>query len=260
MGLDWWTFTAQIVNLFVLIWLLKRFLYRPILEAIDKRQAEINAQVKSAQQAKEEAEKEKAEWEAERAQFDSMRQKRLNALAQEEQDLRKQATLDIRKVEREKRSELQQSLNIEMETLQDEIRTLVGKQFLTLSQKVFRELTEDAPMDAVVKTIQNKIRTLSKKQKFEIEKSLSKQNIISISTSIALSKNQQKSLLQILKKTWAISTKTRFVWETNSDLILGIEIRIGNSLLEWNLKNYLDELTTNIHSVTETLILSEKDG
>ena len=38
MGFDLVTFIAQIVNLFVLVWLLKRFLYRPILEVIEKRQ------------------------------------------------------------------------------------------------------------------------------------------------------------------------------------------------------------------------------
>ena len=38
MGFDLVTFVAQIVNLFVLVWLLKRFLYRPILEVIEKRQ------------------------------------------------------------------------------------------------------------------------------------------------------------------------------------------------------------------------------
>ena len=96
MGLDGVTFVAQIVNLFVLIWLLKRFLYHPILNVIDKRQAEINAAVQSAQEAKAQADKEKAEWEKEKAHFDDMRQKRLNDLALEEQNLYKQANQECR--------------------------------------------------------------------------------------------------------------------------------------------------------------------
>ena len=41
MDIDKITFVAQIVNLIVLIWLLKRFLYKPIIQAVDKRQSAI---------------------------------------------------------------------------------------------------------------------------------------------------------------------------------------------------------------------------
>ncbi len=41
MSIDWITVAAQIINFLVLIWLLKRFLYRPILEGIDAREKEI---------------------------------------------------------------------------------------------------------------------------------------------------------------------------------------------------------------------------
>ena len=34
---DWFTIAAQLVNFLVLVWLLKRFLYKPILKAIDER-------------------------------------------------------------------------------------------------------------------------------------------------------------------------------------------------------------------------------
>ena len=41
MSIDWITVGAQIVNCLVLIWLLKRFLYRPILDGVDAREKEI---------------------------------------------------------------------------------------------------------------------------------------------------------------------------------------------------------------------------
>ena len=41
MSIDWITVIAQIANFLVLVWLLKRFLYRPILDGIDAREAEI---------------------------------------------------------------------------------------------------------------------------------------------------------------------------------------------------------------------------
>lgn len=56
MSIDWITVAAQIANFLVLVWLLKRFLYRPILDGIDAREAEISDRMKQAVLAKEKAE------------------------------------------------------------------------------------------------------------------------------------------------------------------------------------------------------------
>ena len=41
MLIDWFTVVAEIVNFLILLWLLKRFLYKPVLNAMDKREATI---------------------------------------------------------------------------------------------------------------------------------------------------------------------------------------------------------------------------
>lgn len=56
MSIDWITVAAQIANFLVLVWLLKRFLYRPILDGIDAREAEIAARMDRAVVAKAKAE------------------------------------------------------------------------------------------------------------------------------------------------------------------------------------------------------------
>jgi len=48
MSVDWVTVAAQIGNFLVLVWLLKRFLYKPILNGIDAREAEIATQMGEA--------------------------------------------------------------------------------------------------------------------------------------------------------------------------------------------------------------------
>ena len=55
MSIDWVTVAAQAVNFLVLVWLLKRFLYRPILDGIDARERDIEARVTAAATAKAEA-------------------------------------------------------------------------------------------------------------------------------------------------------------------------------------------------------------
>ena len=48
MLIDWFTVGAQAINFLVLVWLLKRFLYRPVLAAIDAREKKVTAKLVDA--------------------------------------------------------------------------------------------------------------------------------------------------------------------------------------------------------------------
>lgn len=80
MSVDWITVLAQIANFLVLVWLLKRFLYRPILDGIDAREAEIARRMQEAHLAQDKAEA------AERAHLEQVQR-----LTAEQADTRKAA-------------------------------------------------------------------------------------------------------------------------------------------------------------------------
>ena len=56
MGFDWWTYALQAANFAVLVWLLHRFLYRPVLKIIAARKAEIDQLYQESASAKSAAE------------------------------------------------------------------------------------------------------------------------------------------------------------------------------------------------------------
>ena len=62
-GIVPWTFVAQICNLFIQMYLIKRFLFKPINEMLEKRGAMADAQITDAQKVKEEADAMKQEYE-----------------------------------------------------------------------------------------------------------------------------------------------------------------------------------------------------
>jgi F-type H+-transporting ATPase subunit b len=73
MLIDWFTVGAQIVNFLILVWLLKHFLYKPILDAIDAREKKIAAELADADTKRTEAEKERADFENKNKTFDQQR-------------------------------------------------------------------------------------------------------------------------------------------------------------------------------------------
>ncbi len=48
MQINWFTVVAQIINFLVLVWLMKKYLYKPILDAVDEREKKIAAELKDA--------------------------------------------------------------------------------------------------------------------------------------------------------------------------------------------------------------------
>ena len=62
-GIVPWTFVAQICNLFIQAYLIKRFLFKPVNQLLEKRRAMADAEIQQAVQAKEEAAAMKAEYE-----------------------------------------------------------------------------------------------------------------------------------------------------------------------------------------------------
>lgn len=75
MQIDATTFVLELINFAILVWILHRFLYRPILGAIDRRRSAIEASIEEAHNTREQAEKLRQAyedrftgWEQERAQ------------------------------------------------------------------------------------------------------------------------------------------------------------------------------------------------
>ncbi|MGD0134889.1 MAG: F0F1 ATP synthase subunit B, partial [Bryobacteraceae bacterium] len=73
MLIDWFTVGAQALNFLILVWLMKRFLYKPILNAIDEREKRIATELASADAKKAEAQKEHDEFQHKNTEFDQQR-------------------------------------------------------------------------------------------------------------------------------------------------------------------------------------------
>ncbi|OWY13736.1 hypothetical protein DEM26_03715 [Thioclava sp. NG1] len=98
MTLDWWTLGLQTLNAAVLIWLLSRVLWRPIVSAIQARQAEADKQLSDASEAARKADEAKARAEAALDQVGT-RKSEILAQAQTEAEAARKALLDHARAE-----------------------------------------------------------------------------------------------------------------------------------------------------------------
>lgn len=257
MGINWVTFFAQIVNLFVLVWLLKKFLYRPILNAVDKRQIEIMGRVQKARQEQKSAEEEHQKLLQKQADFDAQRQKLYDDTTKEVEIFKARQMAEIEIEKQKLREKMQHDLIRENETVQLEIRNLLADNFITLSRKILSELSASTPLYQTIDLFKKKVSALSKNQKEKIKKFYLKQNNIRIISSDDLSDEIKEKLTIFLKEELNFKENLTVLFEKDVSLILGIEMIIGDISLEWNLKNYLDEYHANLNKSFSTIITNE---
>ena len=105
MQIDWSTFLLEVVNFLVLIWILKRFLYQPVLAVIARRRAAIEAALGEARDGQRRAEALRAQYEGRLADWERERQGARAALERELEGERARALASLREAidqEREK--------------------------------------------------------------------------------------------------------------------------------------------------------------
>lgn len=98
MQFDWTTFALEGLNFLVLMWILTRFLYRPVLNVLDARQKAVADQVSAAQHTHAEAEAIKARYEARLSEWQHEREQARQAL---ERELSGERTARLRKITEE---------------------------------------------------------------------------------------------------------------------------------------------------------------
>src|SRR5450755_3028897 len=119
---DWFTIVAQALNFLILVWLMKRFLYKPVLNAIDEREKRISTELANADAKKAEAQKEHDEFQRKNTEFDHQRAALLAKATGEAQAERQRLLDEARKAAVDLSSKRQDALRTEEQTLHQAIR------------------------------------------------------------------------------------------------------------------------------------------
>lgn len=139
-----WTFIAQICNLFLQMFLIKKFLFKPIREVLEKRKAKAEADLLDAKKASEEAQAMKAEYEQN---MQEAREKANSILA----DAQKTATLKSEEILREAnqaavsiKAKAEKDIEQEKRKAVNEIKDEIGSMAVEIAGKVIeREIREE---------------------------------------------------------------------------------------------------------------------
>ena len=149
-AIDWFTVFAQAVNFLILVWLLKRFLYKPILHAIDEREKGIAAQLAEAEAKKAEAQKERDDFQHKNETFDKERAALLKK-ATDEANAERQRLLDQARKDAEITCQTPGRVANRTTELESRNHPLDPKEVFAITRKTLADLAARASRNACAK-------------------------------------------------------------------------------------------------------------
>ena len=248
MHLDWFTFIAQLINFLILVWLLKRFLYKPVLKTIDEREKRIAMQMQEAETLKNEATIELDKYQHKNIEFDQHRQELMDTAIKEvnseHQRLLEQTHNDIEKL----RLELHEILRNEQQSLSSEIIHRTRTEVFSIVRKTLHDLASVSLEDQMTKVFINRIKNLDPKEKKRLLSEMTNvQGDVILRSAFELPPEQQAAVENVLKKDFSFKTKIKF--ETAMNPVSGIELIAGGYKVVWSIDEYLLSLEESIEEL-----------
>ena len=245
MQINWFTVIAQVFNFLVLVWLLKRFLYKPILKAVDDREKKISAQIKDANHLKAEAKKEQDDFSKKNAGFDAEKKKLLDD-AVADANTQRQKLIDDAKTEAIQLSAKLAAASKEKQQADNVIvAQKIQKQVFSITRMALKEIASESLEEQSATIFIKRLVELDEdgQQKFT-DAFASNTNVVLVRSAFELPVKKQHDISKAVDQ--LLGSKAHLQFKTASGLISGIELTSNGYKLAWSFAAYLNELERSI--------------
>ncbi|MFH1137710.1 MAG: F0F1 ATP synthase subunit B [Pseudomonadota bacterium] len=245
MLINWFTVGAQALNFLVLMWLMKRFLYKPILHAIAEREKRIAAELANAEKKKAEAQKEGDEFQQKNEEFDRQRAVLLRKATDEVKAERQRLLDEAREAADALSAKRHETLRNEEQNLRQAISRRTQQEVFAIARKALTDLATTSLEERLVEAFIRRLRELDGQAKEGLAKALKTgSNPAFVRSAHDLPAEQHEAIQNALNETFSTEIHVRF--ETAPDLICGIELITNGQKVAWSIADYLSSLEKGV--------------
>ena len=254
MIIDWFTIGAQAVNFLILVWLMKRFLYKPILNAIDVREKKIASEIADANKKKADSQKQSDEFDKKNKEFDEQRAALLIKATDEANAQRKRLFDEARKAAADLSAKQQESLQNEAHALHQAIGRKTEQEVFAIARKTLSDLAGASLEERMGDIFIRRLREMDSKAKEDLGKALKTASAPAlVRSTVDLPVEQRAEIQKALSEIFSTEIQPRF--ETAPDLIGGIELTTNGQKVAWSITDYLSSLEKGVSE-----LLKEEDN
>lgn len=240
MLIDWFTVVAQAANFLILVWLLKRFLYQPILDAIAAREQRIASELAAAAQDKEAAAAERVAYQQKNANFDRELEARQRKLAEDIASERKQLMDQARSESEALRAARLAQLEAEFRALHAEVARRTQAEAIAIARHTLGEL---AGVELEAQMVEVFLQRLQTTQLPAHEGTAE----VQVRSAFELDAAQRARIKAMLAPRYAAGVQLSYA--VDHDLLGGIELRVAGHKLAWSIADRLDLLAQQVEAL-----------
>ena len=245
MLIDWFTVGAQALNFLILVWLMRHFLYKPILNAIDAREKKIAAELADAAAKKAEAQKDRDEFQHKNEEFDQQRAALLVAATDEAKAEGHRLLDEARKAADALSAKRQESLKNDAHNLNQAIARRTQQEVFAIARKALSDLATTSLEERVGAVFTRRLREMDGKAKETLGAALkSAPTPAVLRSAFDLPAEQRATIQNAVNETFSADIHLRF--ETTPDLVSGIELTANGQKVAWSIADYLASLEKGV--------------
>jgi len=250
MLIDWFTVGAQLLNFAVLVWLMKRFLYQPVLDAIAAREKRIAGQLADAAARQAQATTERKTFEDKNAAFDEQRAELLSKAAADANAEGERLADEAQKAAVALAAQRQQSLATQAAHLQQLIAGRAAHEVFAVARKALADLADVALEERIVDVFLQRLNEMPVDARTLLGAAL-KQGTepARVRSHFELPAARQAAIQDAVNARFSADVPLRF--ETAPEAVCGIELLAGGQKLAWTIAEYLRDLE---HDVAALLV------
>jgi F-type H+-transporting ATPase subunit b len=248
MLIDWFTVGAQALNFIILVWLLKRFLYKPILDAVDAREKRIADERADADAKKAEAKKERDEFLHKNELFDQPRAALLSKATDEANAERQRLFDDARKAADALSAKRQEAMQNDAQNLNQAIARRAQQEVFGIARKALMDLSGTSLEERMGMLFVNRLRAMNDKAKVSFGEALKTASEPAlVRSAFDLPVEQRTAIQKALNEIF--SAKLHIQFETARDLVAGIELSANGQKIAWSIADYLSSLENGVSEI-----------
>jgi F-type H+-transporting ATPase subunit b len=246
MLIDWFTVGAQVLNFLVLVWLLRRFLYKPILAAIDARETAIAAKLADAAAKQAKAEAERVDFENKNKAFEGERNALLIKATDEAKTEHDHLLADAHKEADDLRLQQATALRNDGAKLESAITHLAQGEVFGIARKTLADLSTASLEAQMSDAFLRRLRAMDGAAKATLGAALTTATEPAhLRSAFDLPAEQKGAIQTALNESFSAAIPLQF--ETVPDTICGIELTANGQKLSWSIADYLTSLEQKVN-------------
>jgi F-type H+-transporting ATPase subunit b len=239
MTFNLWTFVLQMINFLALAYILRRLLYRPLHEAIDRRREAVRQAQADADKARAEADEIKRQLEEKLSQLDRQRQDVLSQAYEQAQVERKKILDEAQMTAQRRQEEVRRLLEREREEMLRKLSGEASGHALSLAGRLLQQSADSTLNAQLAKRLIETLDNLPEDQREQLRYDLRIEDQAWLETATP---QDDETLKRLTEAVAAIAGKELALRaQTNPALIGGVRLRIGGHLWDASIAGQLEE-------------------